>query len=177
MKELFLLYMATALSCFCLAQDRKQPNRTDTLRIDQISIQHQITFVTDSITIITSYEDFLVFLKTLKNKVFNTSYLKARHNDIKYALKLVKMKKKTVDTVDITDTIINRVGCQFIAAHFAKMIEAGKAVLLDKNKILQTKIIRNRTSYQRDMLNGWGGREYYIPGSKKYFLVVTDWVS
>jgi hypothetical protein len=47
----------------------------------------------------------------------------------------------------------------------------------DKNHVRQHIILRQKYSYQKDVLEGRGGWLYFIPGDKIPFLSGTDWVS
>jgi len=127
--------------------------------------------------LISSYPDFLNFLNTLKLKIFYVSYLRNRRNDIKSVIKNIKHQLNQNDTIRINDRLKYQIGLPLLYSYLGAMIENKKIKIIDSKEIQHLKIIREKSSYQKEVLNGWGGRKFYLPDSKNPFLIVTDWVS
>ena len=116
-------------------------------------------------------------MQNLKRKVFNSSYLKRRHSQVKKALSLIHKQKNQNREVHVSDSLLSLIGYQFVSIHIAEMIETNKAIIVDSKKTRQSIIIREKSSYPHDVLDGWGASKYYLSGEKKFFLITTDWVS
>jgi len=91
-------------------------------------------------------------------------------------LKTLKNQVKSTDTVYTRESSFTSVGLG-PAYDFSAAIDKGACAIKDGNNQRHFIIIRKRVSRQRGFLDGWGGRLYYLPGRKDYFIGGTDWVS
>ncbi|MFT3935688.1 MAG: hypothetical protein QM726_18820 [Chitinophagaceae bacterium] len=60
---------------------------------------------------------------------------------------------------------------------FVDAIKKNKCIIIDNNKIRQYIILIQKYSQQKGMLDGWGGRLFFLPGKNQPFIAETDWVS
>jgi hypothetical protein len=161
----------------CGRSQQKNIPILDTLELPKIELKKMVLIQENATMLISSDTNFLTFLNTLKFKVFDASYLKHRRNDIKSAIKIIKRQLNQIDTITINDKLKHQIGLPLLYSYLGDMIENKKLIIIDAKDIQHLKIIREKSSYQKDALDGWGGRKYYLPNSKTFFLIVTDWVS
>ena len=176
MKKLTVILLLNLIHLCGDAQQKNTP-KFDTLELPKIEFKKMVLIQENNTIIISSYPDFLNFLNTLKLKVFNTSYLKNRRNDIKSVIKFIKLQLNQSDTIRINDKLKHQIGFPLLYSYLGTMIEKKKLIIIDAKEIQHLKIIREQSFYQNDVLNGWGGRKYYLPDIKTPFLIVTEWVS
>jgi hypothetical protein len=60
---------------------------------------------------------------------------------------------------------------------FSIDVESGNCAVKDDKGERHFMILRQRQSYQKDWLDGWDGRRYFIPGKKVSFLARTERIS
>jgi len=164
---------------------------TDTIILRQLKFKKVVAYQIGNATILADYDNFMKsfrpFWKKYKKGVqsLDRGKLKAKEESPWYfrrfsfldtTYKRLTSQILTQDTVFINDISFNLsdIGTSF---NFVKNIEEGKCIILDSNNIIQPFILRQKYSYQKGLLDGWGGRLYFINGQPKPFIRGTDWIS
>ena len=150
-----------------------------------------VAYRVNSVTILVDYTDFMkTFIPIWKNFKGRVKALgKEEGNDfagipgdrtrfrfLDTTYQNIQRQINTNDTAYLDDLSF-RLADMGHGYHFDKIIEKGNCIIIDKNHNRQTTILRQKYSYQKDMLNGRGGRLYFFSGDKTPFLKGTDWVS
>jgi hypothetical protein len=174
---------------FC--QDETNVNGIDTLYLPELKFKKTIAYITPSVTFMIDYDNFMktfnAFWKMYKKgmrgherekkkgEYINPDYAPRYYLlDSMHTVLTTQVKER--DTIYIENISFARKGIG--PGHdFSIDIDAGKCVILNMSGVPQRKIIRKRIAWQKDLLNGWGGRKYYLLNSKSSFLSGTDWVS
>jgi hypothetical protein len=179
----------TSLKCAAQTYDVNQP--TDTINLRQISFKKVLAYQVGNATILADYNDFMKSFKPFWNKFKkgvrsldrgkvkaveeNPWYVK-RFRFLDSTYKRLTEQIKTQDTVFINSFsfMMADIGTSY---DFVGKIENGQCSVLNRDNERQTFILRQKYSYQKGPLNGWGGRLYFIAGQIKPFITGTDWVS
>ena len=169
--------------------DANQP--TDTINLPQLFFKKVLAYQVGNVTILADYNDFMKSFKPFWNKFKkgvrsldrgkvkaieeNPWYVK-RFKFLDATYKRLTEQIKTQDTVFINDIsfMMADIGTSY---DFVEKIEIGQCLVLNKSNERQSFILRQKYSYQRGPLDGWGGRLYFIPGQEKPFIRGRDWVS
>lgn len=192
MRILIIIAAIISLTSFkVLAQtyDARQP--TDTIFLKQLSLKKVLAYRIGEATILIDYNDFMKSFKPFwtkykegvrsldrgKEKAFeeNPWYVK-RFIFLDSTYKRLNAQIKTQDTVFINDVSFKKADIG-TPIDFARKIENGQCLVLNKTNENQLFILRQKYSFQRGPLDGWGGRLYFIPGENTPFISGTDWVS
>lgn len=186
---IFIVIILTSFRSLSQTFNINQP--TDTIKLRQINLKKILAYQIGNATILVDFEDFMKsfepFLKKYKKGVRsldrgkqkateeNPWYVK-RYNFLHTTYKRLTTQIKTQDTVFINDALFMQadIGTSY---DFVKKIEEGECVILDNNGKIQSFILRQKYSYQRGPLDGWGGRLYFIMGQLKPFIRGRDWIS
>ena len=179
----FILLISSEVS----SQTYSVSQPADTIILQQINFKKVLAYNIGGATVLVDYDDFMKsfvpFWKKYKkgvqslekSKEENPSYVR-RFNFLDATYKRLTAEIKAQDTVFISD-ISFRLADIGTSYDFTRKIEQGRCIVLDKNNIRQTFILRQKHSYQKGPLDGWGGRLYFISGQKEPFIRGTDWVS
>lgn len=191
MKTLLLIIL-TILTFLQASSQKFNVSSIDTLRLQNPIFKKTLRYETNLMTIFIDYEmfkqSFDKFWKQYQRGV--KSYLKSEKKDpesvnkqwFKIWLFLDSMhvyfatQIKLGDTVSIKESTFARLGIG-TGHSFDIQLENGQCSVLDKYGNFQSVIIRKREQYQRDFLDGWGGRRYYFLNSVNPFYSATDWRS
>ncbi len=164
---------------------------TDTINLRDLSFKKVLAYQVGNATILADYNDFMKSFKPFWNKFKkgvrsldrgkvkaieeNPWYVK-RFKFLDSTYKRLTEQIKTQDTVFISDIsfMMAEIGTSY---DFVGKIENGQCLVLNKKNEIQPFILRQKYSYQRGPLDGWGGRLYFILGQEKPFIRGTDWVS
>jgi len=191
MRHYLLIIIFLFKSFLSDAQTYNDSQKTDTFFLKNVEIKKVIAYRINSVTILVDYDDFMKTFtpiwKRFKGRV--KSLNKDEGNDfagipgdrtrfrfLDTTYQNINRQIKTNDTAYLDD-ISFRFADMGHGYNFDKAIEMGKCIIIDKNHRRQTVILRQKYSYQKDVLDGWGGRLYFLPGDKTPFLKGTDWVS
>jgi hypothetical protein len=192
MRRFQILIFTILLSKFdCLGQNYNPSNKTDTLNLKQLAFRKVIAYKINSVTILVDYNDFMKSFKPFWKKYRNEvrSLNRGKENAVEenpYYVKrfifLDSTYKQLIRQVVAADTAyitqlsfeIADIGTSY---NFIKKIEQGNCIILDNQNVRHFKILKQKYSYQKAPLDGWGGRLYFIAGQEKPFISGTDWVS
>ena len=187
-------YIITILFSLFITQGHCQVEEriisTDTLRIQEVSFKRTLGFQTSTATIFIDYKKYKMsfdkfwglYKKGLNDykKDENEGYVNPRwfkicsFLDSMHTFYATQMKLK--DTIYIDEKIFINVGIG--PGHdFTIEIENGECNIFDKEGHRHFLILKQSRSYQKDFLNGWGGRRYYFIKSPTPFISGTDWRS
>ena len=163
----------------------------DTIKLQKNNFKKVLAYQTGTATILADYDDFMKsfrpFWKKFKKGVhsLDRGKVKAMEENPWYVKRFTFLDttyKRLTAQIKIQDTVfINNIS--FILADigtsydFVKKIEDEKCIVLDTNNIRQVFILRQKYSYRKGPLDGWGGRLYFISGQQKPFITGADWVS
>lgn len=187
--SVFIICLSFITSGFC--QDEKDVKGIDTLHLPELKFKKTLAYITPSVTIMIDYDNFMTSFNAFwrmykkgmksgerakkKGDYISPDYARCYYLlDSMHTVLLTQVKER--DTIYIEDITFARKGIG--PGHdFTIDIDAGKCIILNMSGVPQRKIIRKKISYQKDHLNGWGGRKYYLINSKSSFLEGTDWIS
>lgn len=159
----------------------------DTIILAPINFKKIVAYEIGNATILTDYDDFMKSFVPLWKKIGKTvrsleksktesPWTVRRFNFLDAVYKRLTTEIKAQDTVTLTDMSFGfaDIGTGY---DFVHSVKEGRCIILDRNKVRQTFILRQKHSYQKAMLEGWGGWLYFISGQKQAFLRETEWVS
>ena len=185
----FILFLIKGF--FSVAQTYNDGQKTDTFFLKNIKIKKVIAYRIHSVTILVDYDDFMKtftsiwkrFNRQVKSMSKDEGYdfmgipgARTRFHFLDTTYQNIKRQINTNDTAYLDDISFGfaDIGHGF---YFDRAIETGNCIIIDKNHLRQNIIFRQKYSYQNGMLDGWGGRLYFLPGDKTPFLKGTDWIS
>jgi hypothetical protein len=157
----------------------------DTIHLKNVTFRKVLCYKTQSVTFYFKFEDCenaisalcKIYNSSSSNKV-NAGYInpdfEPRRRILDSALNLLKSGVKRSDTVYLAQSIFD----PYLIAPFQKIIpheiETGDCSIFDENNNQYFIIIRHTGYWYRDTLAAWGGRRYFLPGRKEYFMAATD---
>lgn len=175
---------------FSYAQIYSGSQKTDTFFLKNLEIKKVIAYRINSVTILVDYDDFMKTFTSIwkeckarvkildKDEGYDFAGIpgnRTRFHFLDTTYQNIKRQINNNDTVYIDDSSFRFAD----AGHgylFDQAIEIGRCIILAKNHKRQSVILRQKYSYQKDVLNGWGGRLYFFSSDKTPFLKATDWV-
>lgn len=171
MKTLLLL-ISLFITISSSSQEKNITYTRDTIKLIRTSDLNLAAFEKNGVTIMGSYSELLDIFKRVKKSQFRDG--KKR---LKTCIKYMKKTSRKQDTVYITGLIQKNLDIGQAYVFFCRRLNDGKAIVIDKDKIIHSTIIREKLTYHGGMLSSWGASKYYLMNSKIHFLEVKDWIS
>ena len=166
--------------------------RTDTIYLEKIYFKKVVSYKIGSIIFLVDYSDFKDNLYSFWKKYQKENRLaeKEKHNGvvvnpayeprwrlIDSVYKIIKTQIKTQDTIFLSQEIFDKVGIGPWGNFFPDLIEQNECAIFDENQKQHFTIVRQTGTKIRGPLDGYGGRAYFLPGQKQYFIAALDWIS
>ena len=148
-------------------QQQNYKGQRDTISIGQLLGDSLIILKLNKVSIHAGVRDLLHFLDSIADRISGT-----RREDLLYGINYIRCIKRTTDRVILDNVFIKTVGMVPIQDFIVEMIEKGSINIYDKKDRLQKQVIRVWRGRPGQFC--WYGREFYLPGTKEYFIVVTD---
>jgi hypothetical protein len=186
---LFILFIIKG--SFSIAQTYDDSQKTDTFFLKNIELKKVIAYRVNSVTILVDYNDFMKtftplwkeFRRRVKSLAKDEGYNfmgipgdRTRFHFLDTTYQNIMRQINITDTAYLDDNSF-RFADMGHGFNFDRAIETGKCIIVNKDHLRQNIILRQKYSYQKGMLDGWGGRLYFLSGDKTPFIRGTDWVS
>ena len=164
----------------------------DTFHLGQFFAKKIVAYEYNTVTFFVDYRDYLkmhtIFWKRYKEGMKSSKKEKEKGEYINpdyeprwllidSVYKVLKLQVRLKDTIFLTQKIFDKVGLGPGNNFFADLIEKNKCAIIDKERKRQFLIIRQKGSWYRGHLDAWGGRRYFLPGVRDFFIDATDWIS
>lgn len=191
--RIFLLIGTLTIFFKAQSQDKYYDTYTvDTLTLTDINFKKVVSYKINSVTFLVNYDDYkkelYIYWKRYhdgmkgtkrekrKGEYINPDY-EPRWRTFDSVYQLLKTQVKTQDTIYLNQKIFDKVGLGSLNNFFPDMIEKKNCAILDSDNKRHFIIIRHKGSKKTGNFTGTGGRIYFLPGDKKYFIGAMDWVS
>jgi hypothetical protein len=169
------------------AQPVEQLHVTDTVRLHSIWFTKVVAYELNEAVIYVDYQKFLSSFKKIlkqyrKGAKISEATKSTQSNDVsRYQLldsvyKAMETIASSNDTIFIRHSLFDRSG--FGALYdFSEDMDKGDCAIRDRQKKWYRFLLRETVAIKKDLPDAWGGRKYFIPGEKKHFFSVTDWLN
>ncbi|OQP61780.1 hypothetical protein A3860_31460 [Niastella vici] len=190
-----ILLLIGTLIIFLKAQSQDKYYDTytvDTITLTDIHFKKVVSYQINSVTFFVNYEDYKNELyicwkryhdgmkgtkrEKRRGEYINPDY-EPRWKIIDSVYQLLKKQVTTQDTIFLTQKIFDKVGLGALNSFFPDMIEKNNCAIFGSDNKRHFIIIRHKGSKKTGNFTGTGGRVYFLPGQKKYFIGAMDWVS
>ena len=182
--RIFFIYLAIILSVNSEGQDIPLDKFTiDTIHLKDFKAEKIVAYKYHTVTFYVDYDDCRKVFSDVADR-YNSdrdpdpkSDREKRRRVLNSTLKFLVSQAKKSDTVYLSQAIFDPYDLAPLQNFLPDQIEKGNCVIKDERNNIHLIIIRQKGSWQRGPLSGWGGRRYFIPGQEKYFISGTDWIS
>ena len=191
--RIFLLIWTLTFSCNAYSQDKYYDTYSvDTITLSEVHFKKVVSYKINSVTFLVNYDDYkselYIYWKRYHDGMKGTKREKRRGEYINptyeprwktfdSVYQILKTQVKSQDTVYLNQSIFDKVGLAALNNFFPDMIEKKNCAIIDRDNKLHYIIIRHKGSKKTGNFTGTGGRIYFLPGAKKYFIGAMDWIS
>ncbi len=131
-----------------------------------------VAFEINGVTIMGSYRELLETILRIKKSQFRDGKKK-----LNACITYMKKARRNQDTIHVTNLIEKDFDMGLAHVFFCSKMNEGKAIVMDKDKIIHNVIIREKSTFHGGMLWSWGASRYFLINNKIHFIKRNDWRS
>jgi hypothetical protein len=187
-----IILLIGTLTIFCKAQSQDKYYDTytvDTLTLSDNSFKKVVSYKINSVTFLVNYDDYkkelYIYWKRYHDGMKGTKREKRRGDyinpdyeprwrTIDSVYQFLKTRTKSQDTIFLNQRMFDKVGLGALNNFFPDMIEKNNCAIFDSENKRHFIIIRHKGGKRTGNSSSYGGRLYFLPGNKQYFIGTTD---
>ncbi|MDB5198464.1 MAG: hypothetical protein JWO92_427 [Chitinophagaceae bacterium] len=154
----------------------------DTIHLKPFTVKKVVSYKINSVTICIKYEDYLkehyklleVYKKSKGDHSVPGNVAIYKFLDSLYTR--IERNIKSHDTVYLSQKSFDKVGLTSLV-DFGEHIDSSTCAIFNQQNIRQYLIIRHTGKFIKAFDDGWGGKKYFLPNKKKYFMTKVNWLT